>query len=51
MYQPHVLEFTDRVAIAGADCRACLKAVKRIVYQKPSKAPVDISPGAFDGFD
>ncbi|MBX5152581.1 hypothetical protein HJB78_16545 [Rhizobium lentis] len=26
-----VLEFTDRVAIAGADCRARLKAVKKIV--------------------
>jgi len=26
-----LLEFTDRVAVAGADCRARLKAVKKIV--------------------
>ncbi|HBF30629.1 hypothetical protein [Rhizobium sp.] len=26
-----LLEFTDRVAVAGADCRARLRAVKKIV--------------------
>ncbi|TAW65453.1 hypothetical protein ELI15_14260 [Rhizobium ruizarguesonis] len=29
-----LLEFTDRVAVAGADCRARLRAVKKIVDQK-----------------
>ncbi|NEK19874.1 MULTISPECIES: hypothetical protein [Rhizobium] len=29
-----LLEFTDKVAIAGAECRAKLRAVKKIVEQK-----------------
>lgn len=29
-----LLEFTDQVAVAGADCRARLKAVKKIVDAK-----------------
>jgi hypothetical protein len=29
-----LLEFTDKVAIAGADCRARLRAVKKIVDGK-----------------
>jgi hypothetical protein len=29
-----LLEFTDRVAVAGADCRARLRAVKKIVDGK-----------------
>ncbi len=33
-----LLEFTDQVAVAGADCRARLRAVKKIVDAK-IKAP------------
>ena len=29
-----LLEFTDQVAVAGADCRARLRAVKKIVDQQ-----------------
>ncbi|MCQ1856238.1 hypothetical protein, partial [Neorhizobium galegae] len=29
-----VVEFADQLALAGADCRARLKAVKKIVDQK-----------------
>lgn len=34
-----VIEFTDEVALAGADCRTKLKAVRKIEQARKSKSP------------